>query len=355
MEFSDGFSSAELFDKNEEINEIFENTINWNLGLEVTLPYPALKLRGGFMYFPSPYINDKAEFDKKGNWTEPIPFAEGDSINTEYNEGTMAFDGRLRKMFFTRCPNEKKQSLGCQIWISERKGRAWGMPSKIDFDRLRERVCRAKEAIGDTGIALFVAHLFCLDPVIMDMGLTHFSIALYEERDLLHDLFRRYTDYYSALDQFYSSLPEIDFIWVGEDIAYNTGTIISPDLLREMVFPYFQEIASNIKKPWIYHSDGDVTAVIPLEPAVMDIQKVKKMYGDKVTLIGNVDINTLTSGTEDDVKQEVWSLMDSCAPGGGYMLSSGNSLTNYVNPENVRAMGEAKDEWNTRNRPPEKS
>jgi hypothetical protein len=65
MEFSDGFSSAELFDKNEEINEIFENTINWNLGLEVTLPYPALKLRGGFMYFPSPYINDKAEFDKK--------------------------------------------------------------------------------------------------------------------------------------------------------------------------------------------------------------------------------------------------------------------------------------------------
>jgi outer membrane protein OmpA-like peptidoglycan-associated protein len=81
-----------------------------------------------------PYFNIwQAEFDKKGNWTEPIPFAEGDSINTEYNEGTMAFDGRLRKMFFTRCPNEKKQNLGCQIWVSERKGRAWGMPAKIDF------------------------------------------------------------------------------------------------------------------------------------------------------------------------------------------------------------------------------
>jgi peptidoglycan-associated lipoprotein len=81
-----------------------------------------------------PYFNIwQAEFDKKGNWTEPVPFAEGDSINTEYNEGTMAFDGRLRKMFFTRCPNEKKQNLGCQIWVSERKGRAWGMPAKIDF------------------------------------------------------------------------------------------------------------------------------------------------------------------------------------------------------------------------------
>lgn len=81
-----------------------------------------------------PYFNIwQAEFDKKGNWTEPVPFADGDSINTEYNEGTMAFDGRLRKMFFTRCPNEKKQNLGCQIWISERKGRSWGLPSKIDF------------------------------------------------------------------------------------------------------------------------------------------------------------------------------------------------------------------------------
>lgn len=81
-----------------------------------------------------PYFNIwQAEFDKKGNWTEPVPFADGDSINTEYNEGTMAFDGRLRKMFFTRCPNEKKQNLGCQIWLSERKGRSWGMPAKIDF------------------------------------------------------------------------------------------------------------------------------------------------------------------------------------------------------------------------------
>jgi outer membrane protein OmpA-like peptidoglycan-associated protein len=81
-----------------------------------------------------PYFNIwQAEFDKKGNWTEPVPFADGDSINTEFNEGTMAFDGRLRKMFFTRCPNEKKQNLGCQIWVSERKGRSWGIPTRIDF------------------------------------------------------------------------------------------------------------------------------------------------------------------------------------------------------------------------------
>ena len=65
LEFEDGFTEDELFSLNEEINEVFETTINWNLGAEFTLPYPALKLRAGFIYNPSPYINDGSEFDKK--------------------------------------------------------------------------------------------------------------------------------------------------------------------------------------------------------------------------------------------------------------------------------------------------
>ena len=50
---------------NNEISEIFESTLNWNLGAEFTLPYPSLKFRGGFIYNPSPYKGDVAEFDKK--------------------------------------------------------------------------------------------------------------------------------------------------------------------------------------------------------------------------------------------------------------------------------------------------
>jgi len=65
MEFSDGFSGDDRFDKNEEITDIYESTLNWNMGVEVSLPYPALKLRGGFVYMPSPYKDDDSEFDKK--------------------------------------------------------------------------------------------------------------------------------------------------------------------------------------------------------------------------------------------------------------------------------------------------
>lgn len=71
-----------------------------------------------------------AELDKKGNYMAP-KLVPGELINTEDNEGTVCFDGRGKTMFFTRCPNEKKMNLGCDIWVSELKGKEWGEPTKI--------------------------------------------------------------------------------------------------------------------------------------------------------------------------------------------------------------------------------
>lgn len=71
-----------------------------------------------------------AELDRNGNWMPPKDFP-GEGINTEDNEGTVCFDGRGKKMFFTRCPNVKKQNLGCDIWVSELSGKNWGQPTKL--------------------------------------------------------------------------------------------------------------------------------------------------------------------------------------------------------------------------------
>lgn len=72
-----------------------------------------------------------SQTDKKGNWGEPTLLI-GDGINTEDNEGTVCFDGRNKTMFFTRCPREKKMNLGCDIWMSEAKGKdEWKEPTKL--------------------------------------------------------------------------------------------------------------------------------------------------------------------------------------------------------------------------------
>jgi peptidoglycan-associated lipoprotein len=71
-----------------------------------------------------------SEIDKKGNFTA-VKLIEGDSINTEDNEGTICIDGRAKTMFFTRCPTRKKQNLGCDIWMSEAGGKGWDRPVKL--------------------------------------------------------------------------------------------------------------------------------------------------------------------------------------------------------------------------------
>ena len=105
-------------------------------------------------------------------------------------------------------------------------------------------------------------------------------------------------------------------------------------------------------KPWILHSDGNLEALLPqllplgfqglhpIDPSGMDIVEMKQKYGDKICLLGNIDLrHTLTRGTLRDVKQEVKNRIARVAPGGRDIITSANSLTNYCKPQNVLAMG----------------
>ncbi|MBI1837169.1 MAG: OmpA family protein [Flavobacteriia bacterium] len=88
--------------------------------------------------------------DAKGNVTEP-KLVIGEGINTEDNEGTVCFDGRKKLMFFTRCPNEKKKNLGCDIWVSEVKGKdEWGTPKKIEL-KTNDSITVGHPCVSDDG------------------------------------------------------------------------------------------------------------------------------------------------------------------------------------------------------------
>jgi uroporphyrinogen decarboxylase len=79
----------------------------------------------------------------------------------------------------------------------------------------------------------------------------------------------------------------------------------------------------------------------PIEKGAMDIATVKRTYGDRVCLLGNLDLNILGRGTPEETEQEVLELIRNVAPGGGYILTSGNSLASYLKPECVVAMARA--------------
>ncbi len=74
----------------------------------------------------------------------------------------------------------------------------------------------------------------------------------------------------------------------------------------------------------------------------MDIEKIKKQYGDKVALWGNIDlVHTLPYGTIEEVEAEVKERICKIGKGGGFILGTANSITDFCKVENVMAMSRA--------------
>ena len=69
----------------------------------------------------------------------------------------------------------------------------------------------------------------------------------------------------------------------------------------------------------------------------MDMARAKKVLGDVASICGNLPASTLCTGTPADVKEHCRRLIETCAPGGGYILSAAVHM-DKGNPDNLRAM-----------------
>jgi uroporphyrinogen decarboxylase len=72
----------------------------------------------------------------------------------------------------------------------------------------------------------------------------------------------------------------------------------------------------------------------------MDLAKVKRATAGRVCVVGNVDVDLLCRGSVGEVEQATRRLIKTVSAGGGHILSSGNSITSAVKPENFRTLVE---------------
>jgi uroporphyrinogen decarboxylase len=72
----------------------------------------------------------------------------------------------------------------------------------------------------------------------------------------------------------------------------------------------------------------------------MDIFAVKKKWGHRIALNGNVPNELLATGTPGEVREYAKALLRGVAPGGGFLLGAGNSVPDWSRFENYMAMRE---------------
>ena len=197
--------------------------------------------------------------------------------------------------------------------------------------------------------------------VWMLMGFETFATALRDNPRLVGRVFEKVGGFFYSAWQRLPKFADVGTLFLGDDLAYTEGLMVSPKIYRQHLFPWYRLLGEVCRKhdlPFWFHSDGKlweiipdlieagVNALHPIEPKAMDIREVKARYGRRLCLIGNLDLGyTLTRGTPAEVEAEVRQRIRDIAPGGGYCVGSSNTVTEYVPVANFRAMIEAALRW----------
>jgi uroporphyrinogen-III decarboxylase len=227
-------------------------------------------------------------------------------------------------------------------------------PGQEDIDKnvryIREYVQAAERT--DIGVVFLCG---CIWQTLYEfvLGFEDAMVMSMAEPDFVGELLSKSADYYEKLIN--CAIDEgIDVLFLADDFAFNKGLFMRPDRFEPLWRPHFERLtqpARNANVPIIFHSDGKVDDAVemlidmginclnPMDTSGVDYRDYKKKYGHRVTLWGNIDIQSpLVQGTPEDVRKDVKDHMQALKPGGRWIAGSSHSIVNYIPHENFVTM-----------------
>jgi len=145
-----------------------------------------------------------------------------------------------------------------------------------------------------------------------------------------------------------------DVVFLGDDYSDKNGPMMSPAMFEELILPYDRAVVRAIKEAGAYcikHTDGDIRKIMdwlvdtgidalgPLEDVPgMEMDKILERYPGRITVMGNLSVDLLSRGSVEQVVSATKRLLSEVSAKGPHIISSGNTISSSVQPENFLAM-----------------
>lgn len=220
-----------------------------------------------------------------------------------------------------------------------------------------ERIEGARAALAkrrEQGLWGFYGHMFVWECMRASLG----DVCLYESMVLdpawIHDYCRVYTDLYKECFRRMIELGGVpDGVWLYEDLGYRDRTFCSPQLYRDIIFPYYTEMVTMFHSyglPVVLHTCGFTESVLDLIVDAgfdglhpMEVKAgnrplwIAENYGDRLCLIGGLDERILESGDRDLIRRSVTDIVEGMkARGARYVYASDHSISTNVDYDDFR-------------------
>jgi uroporphyrinogen decarboxylase len=186
------------------------------------------------------------------------------------------------------------------------------------------------------------------------MGYETLCLSLYDQRDLVQAIADRCLELDRQVVARLLEFERVRLIWGSDDMGFRSGPLISPKDMRALVLPGHRalaQLAHDAGRPYLLHSCGNLAAIMEdlieevkidarhsFEDTILDVREAKRLWGDRIALLGGIDLDFLCRADEEGVRQRVRETLEVCQPGGGYCLGTGNSVANYGPVENYLAL-----------------
>jgi uroporphyrinogen-III decarboxylase len=186
-------------------------------------------------------------------------------------------------------------------------------------------------------------------------GMELFVTAIYDAPEIVRQIMDCSAKFSAYIAQVFAENASAPMLFMGEDIAYDTGPIFGPQFIIKQAGPLWRRIREPIREKgfkFLFHSDGRYGELLPiifdefgadgLEPierrGCNDIFEIRREYPDKL-LFGNVCCAvTLPEGNVYDVEDETLELIERIGPTGGILIGSSGGIENCIPPENAETM-----------------